>query len=52
MDIILSLVGLVALSPICFLIITAIKIESSGPVFFKQTRAGFRGVSSNVKLTH
>ncbi|RDH44963.1 WecB/TagA/CpsF family glycosyltransferase [Zooshikella ganghwensis] len=42
-DILLSTFGLIVLLPLCLLIMTAIKIESSGPIFFKQTRAGFRG---------
>lgn len=40
MAIILSLIGMVLLSPIYVLLIIAIKIESRGPVLFKQKRVG------------
>jgi len=40
-DIILSLIGIVVLSPIFLILIIAIKIESKGPVLFKQKRIGF-----------
>lgn len=39
-DIILSLVALIVLSPILFIVAIIIKIESPGPVIFKQTRLG------------
>lgn len=39
-DIVLSFVGLVALSPVFAIIILAIKIEDSGPVLFTQKRVG------------
>jgi len=39
-DITLSLVGLVVLSPLFLLIAMAIKLDSKGPVFFKQERFG------------
>lgn len=39
-DIILSLFGLVILSPIFLILILAIKLESRGPVLFKQKRVG------------
>lgn len=39
-DIILSLVGLIVLSPIFCLLIIAIKLDSKGPVLFKQKRVG------------
>ncbi len=39
-DIILSLLGLVVLSPIFLILIFAIKLESKGPVLFKQKRVG------------
>lgn len=41
MDIILSFFGLILLSPIFLLIIIAIKLETKGPVLFKQKRVGF-----------
>lgn len=40
MDIILSFIGIILLSPIFLLLIIAIKIDSRGPVFFKQKRIG------------
>jgi O-antigen biosynthesis protein WbqP len=39
-DIILSLIGLILLSPIFLILIIAIKMDSRGPVFFKQKRVG------------
>ncbi|WP_066175318.1 sugar transferase [Bacillus marinisedimentorum] len=39
-DIILSLIGLIVLSPIYLILIIAIKIDSRGPVLFKQKRIG------------
>lgn len=39
-DIILSLFGLLILSPLFLLLIIAIKIDSKGPVLFKQKRIG------------
>lgn len=39
-DILLSLIGLIVLSPVFFVLIIAIKIDSKGPVLFKQKRAG------------
>jgi O-antigen biosynthesis protein WbqP len=39
-DIVISILGLVFLLPIFLLIIIAIKIDSPGPVLFKQKRAG------------
>lgn len=39
-DFILSLIGLIVLSPLFIGIMFAIKLESKGPVFFKQKRVG------------
>lgn len=39
-DIIFALLGLVILSPVFLVLIIAIKIDSPGPVFFKQKRFG------------
>jgi len=39
-DIILSIIGIVILSPIYILIIIAIKLDSEGPAIFKQVRVG------------
>ncbi len=41
-DIILSLLGLLILCPIFFLLIIAIKLDSKGPVLFKQKRVGIK----------
>jgi O-antigen biosynthesis protein WbqP len=40
MDIILSFLGLIVLSPIFLILIIAIKLDSKGPVLFKQKRVG------------
>ena len=39
-DFILSLLGLIVLSPVFLVIIIAIKLDSKGPVLFKQKRVG------------
>jgi len=39
-DIILSLLGLIILSPVFLILIMAIKLDSKGPVLFKQKRIG------------
>jgi O-antigen biosynthesis protein WbqP len=39
-DIVLSLIGLILLSPLFLLLIVLIKLDSTGPVFFKQKRVG------------
>ena len=43
MDVVLSTVALVVLSPIFLIIAVAIKVESKGPIFFKHTRIGKDG---------
>ncbi|MCH4890645.1 sugar transferase [Acidaminobacter sp. JC074] len=40
MDFILATIGLIVLSPLFLLIILAIKIDSPGPILFKQKRVG------------
>ena len=42
LDLIISYVGLVALSPIFLFIIIAIKLDSPGPIFFRQKRIGLK----------
>lgn len=42
-DVIFSLLILVAFSPLFLIIIIAIRIDSTGPVFFRQLRVGFMG---------
>lgn len=43
-DFILSLVGLVLLAPIFIVLAIWIKIDSKGPVFYKQVRVGRNGI--------
>lgn len=38
-----SIIGLIIITPLLLLIAAAIKIESKGPVFFKQKRIGLQG---------
>ena len=40
LDIVLSLMGMIVLSPVFLIIILLIKIESEGPILFKQKRVG------------
>ena len=47
-DFVLALVGLIVLSPIFLLLIIAIKMDSKGPVFFKQKRFGKDKVFFNI----
>ncbi|NLI61610.1 MAG: sugar transferase [Clostridiales bacterium] len=43
LDFILSLIGLVILSPLLLIICLLIKLDSKGPVFFTQERLGYNG---------
>lgn len=43
LDIVLSLFGLIILSPLYLILSIAIKVDSKGPVFFKQARLGRNG---------
>ncbi|CQR46225.1 Undecaprenyl phosphate N,N'-diacetylbacillosamine 1-phosphate transferase [Paraliobacillus sp. PM-2] len=47
-DVILSLIGLIVLSPIFLILIIAIKIDSRGPVLFKQKRVGINKTHFNI----
>lgn len=47
-DIILSLIGLIVLSPFFLILIIAIKIDSRGPVLFKQKRVGVNKTHFNI----
>lgn len=47
-DVFASLVGLLLLTPVFVLIALWIKADSSGPVFFRQVRVGFRGVPFRI----
>ena len=40
LDIILSLLGIIILSPLFLILIVLIKLDSEGPIFFKQKRVG------------
>ena len=42
-DIIFSLIGIILSSPIMLIVAIAIKLDSEGPVLFKQTRTGQYG---------
>lgn len=48
LDIIFSIAGVILLSPLFLLIAFFIKVTSSGPVLYKQTRVGLEGVEFNV----
>src|SRR6056297_2945845 len=48
MDIILSLIGFIILSPVFLILIIAIKIDSKGPVLFKQKRVGINKTHFNI----
>lgn len=47
-DIIISLVGIIVLSPLFLILAVAIKIDSDGPVFFVHKRIGYKGKKLNV----
>ncbi|KGI86330.1 sugar transferase [Exiguobacterium sp. SL-10] len=47
-DLMLSLIGLVVLAPLFIGIMIAIKLESKGPVFFKQKRVGLHRSHFNI----
>jgi len=48
LDILISTIGLIILSPLFILIIIAIKIDSEGPVFFRQERIGIHKTHFNI----
>ena len=48
LDFLFSFLGLILLSPFFLLIALSIKISSSGPVLYKQSRIGLNGVEFNV----
>ena len=47
-DIFLSLTGLIILSPVFLLLVVAIKLDSKGPVLFKQKRVGIHKTHFNI----
>ena len=48
MDIVLSIIGLIIISPILLIVSLAIKIDSKGPVIFKQERIGKDGKAFKI----
>ena len=48
LDIVLSLMGLIILSPLFLVLIIAIKVDSEGPIFFKQKRVGVHKKYFNI----
>lgn len=47
-DIILSVLGIIILSPVFLVLVIAIKIDSPGPIFFKQKRVGIHKKHFNI----
>jgi O-antigen biosynthesis protein WbqP len=47
-DVIIALIGLIVLSPLILILIIAIKIDSKGPVLFKQKRVGINKTHFNI----
>lgn len=47
-DIVFSLIGIILLSPLILILIIAIKIDSKGPVLFKQKRVGLHKKHFNI----
>lgn len=47
-DILLSLIGIIILSPLLLLVYVLIKLDSKGPAIFKQTRVGKDGVNFKI----
>ena len=48
LDFMLALIGLIILSPLFLVVIIAIKLDSSGPVLFKQKRVGINKTHFNM----
>lgn len=48
LDIVCSLAGLLALAPLMMLIGVLIKLDTPGPVFYRQTRVGMRGMPYRI----
>ena len=48
LDFTLALIGLICMSPILMIIAVAVKIDSKGPVLFKQQRLGMNGRVYNM----
>ena len=52
LDIIISLISLVVLSPVLLLIAVLIKLESKGPVIFKQKRFELASRINGIKTVY
>ncbi|MBN2851115.1 MAG: sugar transferase [Clostridia bacterium] len=48
LDFVLSLLGIILLSPLFLLLVLVIKLDSRGPVLFKQKRVGIRKKHFNI----
>ena len=48
LDIVLSLAGIIVLSPLLIIIVLCIKFTSPGPIFFKQKRVGVHKTYFNI----
>lgn len=48
LDFLLSLIGLIILSPLFLVLLISIKLDSKGPVFFKQKRVGIKKSYFNI----
>ena len=48
LDRILALIGLVVLSPLLLVLVIAIKVDSRGPVLFRQKRVGIHKTHFNI----
>lgn len=47
-DLFLSVIGLIVLSPVFLILVIAIKLDSKGPVLFKQKRVGIHKTHFNI----
>lgn len=47
-DVVLSITGLIVLSPVFLILILAIKLDSKGPILFKQKRVGIHKKHFNI----
>ena len=48
LDLMISVIGLIILSPIFIILIIWIKLDSKGPVLFKQKRVGIHKTHFNI----
>ena len=48
MDFMMALLGMIFLSPVFLILIIAIKLDSRGPVFFRQKRVGIHKTHFNI----